>query len=380
MRSGLVVVLSGVLSVLGASVFAQPTGIPPANVRVAPVIEKSVEQKRRVTGDIRAKRRSQLAAQEAGLVVELTVDAGSRVEAGEVIARLDADRMKLQLIEAQAGIPAAEALIAEREAQAAQADRDLERVREVLSRESGSAPELDRAERDAMVARARLAQARAQLAIAQAVVAVVNQRLEDLVIRAPFSGRVVSKLTEVGQWVREGDSIIDLVEIAAVEIRLDVPESLVARASQATTVSVLVPALKLEIEAEVDEIVPEADGRTRLFPVRLIAANADEAILPGMSAIGLMPTSEEAMTILVPKDSILQGEIGSHVFVDRDGVASVVSVERLFAVGDLVAVRSSMLSVGMRVVTEGNERLRPGTPLMILGGHAAQTEDAPAGG
>lgn len=377
MRSGFVVVMSALLACVCTAALAQPTGLPPAKVRVATVIEKPVEQKRRVTGEIRPMRRSQLAAEEAGLVSELTVDAGSSVSEGEVIARLDSSRMELQLVEARAGIPAAEALISEREADAAQADRDLERVREVLSRESGSAPELDRAARDAAVARARLAQAQAQLAVAKATVAVVEQRLEDLVIRAPFDGRVVEKLTEVGQWVSAGDAVIDLVEIAEVEIRVDVPEAFIERASKAKTVSVMVPALNLELEARVLAVVPQADPRTRLFPVRLVASNPEGAIRPGMSAIGLMPTSQEAMTTLVPKDAILQSETGSHVFIDREGMAAMVSVERLFAVGDLVAVRSTMLSAGMRVVVEGNERLIPSQPLMILGGQASQTEPAP---
>jgi len=376
MRSGIAVLFLGLIALACAPASAQPTGMPPANVRVASVVERPVEQKRRVTGEIRPKRRSQLAAEEAGLVRELTVEAGSSVDAGEVIARLDSGRMELQLVEAQAGIPAAQALIAEREADSAQADRDLERVRKVLSLESGSAPELDRAERDAAVARSRLAQARAQLAVAEATVAVVQQRLEDLVIRAPFAGRVVEKMTEVGQWVSAGDAVIDLVEIAEVEIRVDVPEAFIERASKAKTVSVMVPALNLEIEAKVLSVVPQADPRTRLFPVRLIAANPDGAIRPGMSAVGLMPTSQEAMTTLVPKDAILQGETGSHVFIDRQGSSAIVSVERLFAVGDMVAVRSTMLNAGMRVVVEGNERLIPGQPLNILNETAAQTEES----
>lgn len=378
MRSGLVLMLSGVLAL---AALGQPQGgPPPANVRLATVIEEPIEQKRRVTGEVRALRRSQLAAEEGGLVVELTVDAGTSVNEGDVVARLDANRVELELTEARAGIPAAEALIVEREAESVQMGRDLVRVRELLELESGAAPEMDRAERDAAVADARLAQARAQLAVAQARVAVVEQRLEDLVIRAPFSGRVVEKMTEVGQWVSEGDAVVDLVELAEVEIRVDVPEEFVDRASRAETVWVLLPALGVEVEARVLAIVPQADPRTRLFPVRLIAPNADGALRPGMSAIGLMPTSRQAMTTLIPKDAIVQGEAGTHVFVDQGGVAGMVPVERLFAVGDLVAVRSSMLDAGMSVVVEGNERLMPMQSLNILGTSAGGEDGATSGG
>jgi len=333
---------------------------------VAPVIERVIEQKRRVTGEVIALRRSELAAEEGGLVIELAVDAGTRVEKGDLIARLDASRVELALVEARAGVPAAEAVIAERQAQSGQADRDLSRIRELVSLESGSETELDRAVSEAAVAKARVAQAKAQLAIAQARVAVIEQRLADLDIHAPFAGQIVGKMTEVGQWVRAGDPVVDLVEFDRVEIRVDVPEGFIERVSRAKTAAVHLPALGREIEAQVLAVVPQADPRTRLFPVRLIADNAQGLIRPGMSAIGLVPTTQRQSTLLIPKDAVLQGEVGSHVFVNRNGRAAIAPIERLFAFDDLVAIRSGALRAGDSVVIEGNERLFPGQPLTIL--------------
>lgn len=367
MRFPVAYVLPSVLAVVSAICSAQPAGgPPPANVRVAPVIERVIEQKRRVTGEVIALRRSELAAEEGGLVIELAVDAGTRVEKGDLIARLDASRVELALVEARAGVPAAEAVIAERQAQSGQADRDLSRIRELVSLESGSETELDRAVSEAAVAKARVAQAKAQLAIAQARVAVIEQRLADLDIHAPFAGQIVGKMTEVGQWVRAGDPVVDLVELDRVEIRVDVPEGFIERVSRAKTAAVHLPALGREIEAQVLAVVPQADPRTRLFPVRLIADNAQGLIRPGMSAIGLVPTTQRQSTLLIPKDAVLQGEVGSHVFVNRNGRAAIAPIERLFAFDDLVAIRSGALRAGDSVVIEGNERLFPGQPLTIL--------------
>jgi RND family efflux transporter MFP subunit len=360
-------VLPSVLAIVSAICSAQPTGAPPpANVRVATVVERVIEQKRRVTGEVIALRRSELAAEEGGLVIELAVDAGTSVRKGDLIARLDASRVELALVEARAGVPATQAVIAERQAQLAQADLDLSRIRELVALESSSETELDRAVSAAAVAKARVAQARAQLAVSQARVAVIEQRLADLDIHAPFSGQIVAKMTEVGQWVRAGDPVVDLVELAQIEIRVDVPEAFIERASRAETVSVLLPALGREIEARVLAVVPQADPRTRLFPVRLIADNAAGLIRPGMSAIGLVPTTRREKTLLIPKDAVLQGEVGSYVYIDHNGKASIAPIERLFATGNLVAVRSRMLSAGMSIVVEGNERLYPGQTLAIL--------------
>jgi multidrug efflux pump subunit AcrA (membrane-fusion protein) len=87
-----------------------------------------------------------------------------------------------------------------------------------------------------------------------------------------------------------------------------------------------------------------------------------------MSATGLVPMGQSAMTLLVPKDAVLKGETGSFVYFDGGGRAAVASVERLFAVGDLVAIRASMLEEGMSVVVDGNERLFPGQPLNVVPG------------
>ncbi|MBX3322542.1 MAG: efflux RND transporter periplasmic adaptor subunit [Phycisphaeraceae bacterium] len=356
----------GLLAV-GSLGVAQPEGgPPPATVRVAEVTRDVVEQRRQVTGEVRAHRQSLLASQEPGLVEELSVDIGDAVEAGAVIARLQRTRMDLELREAQSRVASTQATVAEREALVAQAQRDLVRVREVLARESGAAPELDRAESAAAAEEARLAQARAQQQIEEARVELIEQRLDDLTIRAPFKGRVVARRTEIGQWIREGDAVVELIEVDPIDIWLDVPEGLVQFASRAETIAVHVPALGVDVEARVIATVPQGDARSRLFPVRLEVSNADGLIKPGMSATGLVPMGQRAPTLLVPKDALLKGETGTYVYYDAGGRAAMAAVERLFALGDQVAIRSGVLNEGMRVVVDGNERLFPGQPLNIV--------------
>lgn len=343
-------------------------------VRVAPVVEEPIEQKRQVTGDVLAIGRSQLAAQEPGLVIAVLVDEGARVKQGDLIARLDPERRELDLIEAKASVLAAEAKVAEEEALSAQAARDRDRIKEMLALESGSKPELDRAESQAAAEAARLEHAKAQLAIERARQRLIEKRLGDLEIRAPFAGRVTEKFTEVGQWVQAGSPVVEVVSLDPVEIRVDVPERFVSRAVQAETVSVMLPGVGQEVSARVIGVIPRGDMRSRLFPLRLLADNPNELIKPGMSAIGLVPTSERAMTLLVPKDAILQGETGSFVYFDNGGRAAMAPAERLFAIGDRVAVRSATLRAGMQVVVEGNERMYPGQLLAVI------EESAPQGG
>lgn len=361
------------LLMLSSFASAQDAEERKVNVRVAPVVEEMIEQKRQVTGDVLAISRSQLAAQEPGFVLEVAVQEGDRVRKGDLIARLDPERLKLDLAEIEASVLAAEAKVTEEEALASQAERDRDRVRELLAKESGSAPELDRAESLAAAENARLRQARAQLGIEQARQRLIEKRLRDLEIRAPFDGRVTEKHTEVGQWLQAGGEVVELVALDPVEIRVDVPERFVSRAMEAEHVSVMLPALGREVEARVIGVIPRGDMRSRLFPLRLLADNPEGLIQPGMSAVGLVPTSERSATLLVPKDAVRQSETGSFVYFDGNGRAAMATVERLFAVGDRVAVRSSILRPGMNVIVEGNERLyAPGAALQVL------NEEAPA--
>ncbi len=346
----------------------------PVRVRLVPVVEEAIEQKRQVTGDVLAIGRSQLAAQEPGLVIEVAVDEGARVKKGDLIARLDPEGLELDLLEAKASVLAAEAKVAEEEALSAQAVRDRDRIKEMLALESGSKPELDRAESQAAAEAARLEQARAQLVIEHARQRVIEKRLGDLEIRAPFAGRVTEKFTEVGQWLQAGGPVVELVSLDPVEIRVDVPERFVSRAMQAETVSVMLPGLGQEVSARVIGVIPRGDMRSRLFPLRLLADNPEELIQPGMSAIGLVPTSERAVTMLVPKDAILQGEMGSYVYFEGGGRSAMAPVERLFAVGDRVAIRSAVLHAGMNVVVEGNERMWPGQLLAVVQEPSPQPE------
>lgn len=362
-------VMALVLCAVGLLGLVQPAGgPPPATVRLADVRLESIEQRRQVTGEVRAHRQSTLAAQEGGLVVEMLADIGDVVEAGAIIARLDPTRLAIERDEAAARVMAAEATVTERASVARQAERDLERVREVLERESGAQPELERAESTFAAEEARLKAAQASKALEEARAMLIEQRLADLEIRAPFAGRIVAKRTEIGQWVREGDGVMDVIETTPIDVWVDVPESLVAAASAATTIDVHIPALGMDVQARVVAVVFAADPRSRLFPVRLELSNVEGAIKPGMSATGLVPIGQQAATLLVPKDAVLKGEAGFHVYFDAGGRAAMAPVERLFAVGDQVAIRSQALSEGMKVVVDGNERLFPGQPLNVISG------------
>ncbi len=365
--------LAAVTLLTGAVAHGQPQGPPPANVVLDAVRVEIVEQQRAATGQVLTRRRSSLAAEEAGLVSELSLEAGDAVERGQIVARLDPTYVQIDLTRARAEVTLAKARIDQRRAELSQSQRDLSRIEQLDARGSASESELDDGGTRVAADNATLAQAMADLAIAEADVAQAEARLEDMTIRAPFAGRVVRKATEVGQWASRGDAVVEIVSIRSLEARVDVPENVVGRVSELLgaegelVIDVRVPALGAIVPGRVIGIVPEGDRLSRLFPVRLEIDNSDERMSPGMSVVAMMPTRVRAETTTVHKDAILRNDAGEYVYFDAGGQAMIAPIERLFAVGDRVAIRPGMVQPGMDLVVEGNERLFPTQPLNVLG-------------
>lgn len=368
-RGGMAVGL-GIAALLAWPVHGQPGGgPPPASVVVDAARTETVEQWREVTGELRAVRRTLLAAQEEGFVVDVLKQEGDRVSAGETVARLHDVRARLDVDRATADVAARKAMVDQRDADAEKTRRDLERIEEMVARGAGNERERDNARTDLKTAVARLEQAKAELAAAEAQLGLASQRLRDMAIDAPFAGVLVTRRSEVGQWLKRGDSVAEIVAMDQIEAWLDVPERYIDRlARPEQRVQVRVAALGRTFEAPVVAIIPDADRLSRLYPVRARMRNDDERLRPGMSVTGQVPTGTSEPTMTIRKDAVLRDDAGEFVYFDDGGVAAVARIQVLFAAGDRLAVRSARLAPGTLVVVEGNERLFPSQPLMIRGG------------
>ncbi|MGP1272114.1 MAG: efflux RND transporter periplasmic adaptor subunit [Phycisphaerales bacterium] len=367
--------------VLVASVCAASSAQPVAMVRVDGARLESVEQMRRVTGELRALRRSELATQEEGLVLELLVRAGDPVEAGEVIARLDDERARLDLDRLEAELESLRATEAVAQAEVDRSATELERVRLLREQASASAQELEDAQFDAAADEARLLEAQADVRAAERRIELARTRLDDLSVRAPFDGRVIRTLTEAGQWLQRGDSVVELYATDDIEAWIDVPERYYARIAESDQpVSVEIAALSSSFEATITRIVPAADPLSRLFPVRMRVAGAGDRLRPGMSVVAEVPTGSTGETLTIHKDAILRNEAGEFVYqvvpnpFGEGQVASPTQVSRLFAVGNRVAIRAGGVGEGSVLIVEGNERLYPMAAVMV------QREGAPVAG
>ena len=294
-----------------------------------------------------------VAAEVDGLVEELRTRKGARVAKGEVLARLRAYPTELQLEEARAAL-------AEVQARLAKAEADLQRARTLFNENFISAEELQgrQTEHDALEQAVRRQ---------QATVKVLVDRLSRMSIRAPFAGQVVLEATEVGQWLAEGDKVLELADLSLVKVMVPIPEQLLPRLAVKTPADVTFDALPgAAFNGTLTAIVPRGDAAARTFPVEVSVANPRGEILAGMLARVTFRTGQEEEKLLVPKDAFVpHPDGGGHVVVVRDEKAVIVPVQVLGAAERRFAVRpiEGELAAGERVVTRGNERLRAGQPL-----------------
>jgi len=342
-------------------------GPPPASVVVDQARLEQLESRREVVGELRAVSRSRLAARRSGLVVAVAVEPGEAVAAGQTLVQLDERDAQLDLERARALLQQREAETHRREAELEQAQRDVQQLQALLARGSATQSELDDALTAEAVARAQLEQARAQQRQARVETEQAEARLADMTVRAPFSGVVAAKLTEVGQWAREGDAVVDLVALDPIDAWLEAPQHVAARLL-ALGLDPAKAAVRDEATGSLHEVTamavsPVADPQSRNVEVRARLANPSGLLRPGMSVVGLLPEGRVEPTLTVHKDAVLLDEAGAFVYVVRAQRAAPVRVRTLFAVGLRVAVSAQGLAPGDLVIVEGNERLFPGQPV-----------------
>ena len=277
-------------------------------------------------------------------------EVGEAIEAGRPVASVDDTDLRLELEDNEARL---QSLIAQERFQKS----NLDRLSRLASSHNASVNQIDEA-------RAQLDMTTQEIRRARVAVAQAARRLEQARILAPFSGVVVDRLVQTGEFVGRGSEVVRLVDIESREIRVRAPLSVAGYVREGLEVSVRHQAR--ESLSPVRRVIPVGDERSRMFEVR-IAAN-DPAWVIGSPVRVALPNSDPRQLVAVPRDALVLR--GSEIFVLRvtaDNTVEKVRVDTGIGLDSLVEVIGD-LSGGDRVVTRGAERLRPGQPVVIAGG------------
>ncbi len=325
-------------------------GPPPSPVRYTEAREHPVRRIIQLPGSVESRTLSLVAGEVEGLVAELPAREGDTVRQGQPLARLRTTRLELRL-------RASTGQHQEAESRLRQAERNLERMRGLFDSRIASQQQLDDAESERDAWQGKVDQLSAEIDR-------IRHDIERSTILAPFAGTVVAERTEVGEWLAVGAPVVEIISLDEMEVRVDVPERYYRSLSPGATATVTFDSLPgAPIAGRVTAIIPRADPRSRTFPVKVRIRNRDGRIGAGMLAQVSLPAGESHRAVVVPKDAVVTEGPERFVFlINGEQMVDRVPVETGAGVGDWIAVRGEV-KAGQKVITRGNERLRPGQPV-----------------
>lgn len=262
-----------------------------APAKAAPAAEPRQAGGLSASGYVVARRKATVAAEVTGKVVELFVDEGAMVQAGQIVARLDSALAETDLTLAQSKVVSAEAAATAIAADLRDAERIYGRVQSLSQKSFASEADLTKAEAKIGILRAQLGQAQANLQTARLDVERNAKVLDKHKIRAPFGGVVVERSAQPGEMISPMSSggftrtgICTIVDMDSIEIEVDVNEAFIGRVRADGTIAAVLDAYPdWTIPAAVIAVVPTANREKATVKVRIGLKQKDPRILPDMA-------------------------------------------------------------------------------------------------
>ena len=404
-RSAIICTLACALLVSASFCQAQEV---PAPVRVHQIMQRRITLEREFIGTATPRRRSTIGSAIDGRVMQMFVREGDAVQAKDPLVRLRTGTLEIELARAKAQldlrahelaemlngsrpeeiektkahVEGARAIFEYAEARLRRARQTydngavvtLDQVEEALSQAIATKNILQAARADYQMAlkgprKERIAQAQSQVIVQNKVVQQIEDRIKLHTLKAPFDGYIVKRHNEVGGWASAGKPVVEMVELNPMEVEVLVSEKFVTHVRPTAEAIVRFDALPdREFVGEVVRVVPQANLRSRTFPVKVQLVNPTRANQPlikaGMFARVTLTSHLVNEALMVLKDSLVLNGNRRTVFVivpasQQDNTTTVKAVPVTLGNSDglWIEVRGD-ITAGQRVVIKGNERLR----------------------
>jgi len=290
-------------------------------------------------GTARANQAINIISAQSDYVETLTFKDGELVKAGQVLATLRDKQEHLTVKELKINLK--------------EQQRQLKRLQELARSQSAAQSQLEEQASEVDALQAKLANA--------------ESKLQEMIIRAPFSGVLGKRLVDIGSFVNNNTPFTTLDDISIIKVDFQVPEKYLAQLTQGMQVSALSDAYpNSPFMGEVTHIEPRINQATRSVSVTASFENEANLLRPGM----LMQVALELGRIealMVPEKSIIPRQDNHFVYIiDDENKAQQVKVELLERFHGWVAIKSG-LEAGQQVITEGTIKIRPGSSVTTQG-------------
>jgi RND family efflux transporter MFP subunit len=317
------------------------------------------------SGYIVAQRQASVSSKGTGVLIYLGVVEGDRVKKGQIIARLDDRDIVAQLDEAKSSLQLFKAQLKE-------VENNYNREKELFQRELSSQQSLDQAETAYKSLLANIDMAEARIRAAEVA-------LENMIIRAPFDGTVLTKNAEVGEIVApfgasttSRAAVVTIADMNSLMVETDVSESNIEKIKQDLDCEIVLDANPgKSYQGYVFKIVPTADRSKATVLVKVGFKSYDNRVLPEMSAkVSFLAEKskeeqEQVPVLTAPLSAVedLDGKKIVYIVVDDKAVQKEISTGRLF--GNYVEIVSG-LEEGEKIIDNLNEKIKDGIQVEVL--------------
>lgn len=261
---------------------------PSADARIMEVVARTIPREETAVGTIQPVHRVELASRLLARALEVSVSAGQKVSKDQVLVRLEDTDLRARVAQAQSAVSQAQAAFD-------QARTEEARTRAAAERKAVAEIELERMVNALKAAEASLARARQAQTEAETVLGYAT-------IRSPMDGTVVDKRVNTGDTVSPGQVVVTMLDPRRMQMVASVRESLSRRLTVGGTVSVKVDVMDHACTGTVSEIVPEAEGASRTFQVK-VTGPCPEGVYTGMFGRLSIPVGDESV-LLIPSDAV----------------------------------------------------------------------------
>jgi RND family efflux transporter MFP subunit len=333
------------------------------------------------TGYLESRRQARIGARAAGRIDNVTFEEGDRVDKGEILAELEHRDMDASLAAAKATVARAKAALEEQKVTIKQATTEKDRVEDLWRSRSISESEYDLARFTLESAVARLNSMAAEVVLAEAQADQTEQLRENMFIRAPFAGTVISKDAELGESILPGGmgggsgrgSVATIADLNHLQIECDVQEDFISRVKEGQEAEIAIDAVQdKKYHGRVRKIIPMGDRARATIKVQVEIDDADELLFPEMAGtVFFLPSTEQPDVTDEPRyfcnsSALTTDEQGQQYVwvVDAKKQAARIPVEA----GEEKDGRIEILSgvTGKERVIVNPEELTVGIPLMVV--------------
>lgn len=311
-------------------------------VEVAAVAERRISASYSGTANLEVPADAQVVAKTSGVLLRVLVEEGDTVEAGQALAQIDPERMRLEVARAEATMRRLQA--------------NFERSKELFERKLVSADAND--------------QLRYEFESAKAAYDLARLELSYTTITAPISGVVAQRMAKPGNLIPLNAPVYRIVDNSHLEAVLNVPEREMRTMKSGLPIRMVVDALSGQVfEGSVDRISPVVDSQTGTFRVVGVFRGQDQ-LRPGMFGRLNIVYDERDAALTVPRIALIEGSGESAVFVVENGKAVRKVLQLGYINGEYAEVLGG-LEAGEQVITQGRVAVRDGAEVEVLNTPAA---------